>query len=137
MPLPPPAPLKRTLYIGNFVDTPRIGQLQVRERTLVAVDEMGVIRAIKSERNLEDVVRELGWDSREVEREGEEGEGWWAPGFVGKFFLDGVRFLVCCFVMCLRSPNAKKERGKKNLEIEDFHFMSIISLKTIWDRKML
>ncbi|KAL8740788.1 MAG: hypothetical protein Q9190_006542, partial [Brigantiaea leucoxantha] len=82
MPLPPPAPLKRTLYIGNFVDTPRIGQLQVRERTVVAVDEMGVIRAIKSERNLEDVVRELGWDSWEVEREEEGGEGWWAPGFV-------------------------------------------------------
>lgn len=92
--------LLRTLYVGNFLWTPSLGQLQVLENAVIGVDENGIIAFIleggedeplEPARGSGDVqlrftflekVRRHGW------KDGEwdcvvGGKGWWFPGFVG------------------------------------------------------
>ncbi|KAL9044781.1 MAG: hypothetical protein Q9214_002104, partial [Letrouitia sp. 1 TL-2023] len=53
------SPLRKTVYVGNFVHTPRCGGgLEVLERHAIVVDERGVIRAVRG-------VKDVGKDGRE------------------------------------------------------------------------
>lgn len=105
------SPLKRTLYIGNFLWTPSLGQLKVLENAVIGVDESGVmafvleggeIDPMEPARGSGDVqmrfpflekVRQHGWKDGEWECVvgGKGGRGWWFPGFVGAL----LRYLFC------------------------------------------
>lgn len=107
---PNTSPLQRTLYIGNFLWTPSLGQLKVLENTVIGVDESGVIAFIleggddepmETARGSGDVqfrppilgkVRGHGWKNGEWDCVvgGRGGRGWWFPGFIGallRYFL--------------------------------------------------
>ncbi len=96
-------PLKRTLYTGNFLWTPSLGQLKVLGKAVIGVDENGTIvfilesgedEPMESARGSGDVqlrstflekVRRHGWEDGEWDcvAGGEGGRGWWFPGFIG------------------------------------------------------
>lgn len=108
---PKKSPLKRTLYIGDFLWTPLLGQLQVLENTVIGVDESGVIAFIleggedepmEPARVPSDVqlrspvlgkVRGHGWKDGDWDCVvgGRGGRGWWFPGFIGAL----LRYLLC------------------------------------------
>ncbi|KAL9610515.1 MAG: hypothetical protein Q9167_004775, partial [Letrouitia subvulpina] len=95
-----PPPLRKTVYVGNFVHTPRCGGgLEVLEKHAIAVDERGVIRAVQAVEEVGEVGRDplkarvaagIGWRGEECdvefigawEDEEEDVMEWVAPGFV-------------------------------------------------------
>ncbi len=100
---PKKSPLKRILYIGNFLWTPSLGQLKVLENAVIGVDENGTIafalkgggdEPIEPAQVSGDVqlrcpflekVRQHGWKDGEWDWVvgGKGGTGWWFPGFIG------------------------------------------------------
>lgn len=65
-------------YAGKFIHTPSLGQLEILDNTIIAVDERGVIREIV--RDGQKMTEEYaGWESIDWEGDGR----FWFPGFVG------------------------------------------------------
>jgi len=113
------SPLTRTLYTGNFLWTPSLGQLKVLEKAVIGVDENGTIAFIlengedepmESARGSGDVqlrfpllekVRRHGWKDGEWDCVvgGNGGTGWWFPGFIGallRYLLYRLPFFSIC-----------------------------------------
>lgn len=101
--------LKPTVYIGNFIHTPSLGQLEVFEDTFICVDANGIIVKIYNrDRNPNGIISDSeerekdprAWRVRVVGRLMEDcgmdvrdmnwvdgrtdGSHWWVPGFVGE-----------------------------------------------------
>jgi guanine deaminase len=84
-------PLRRTVYIGTFLHSASLGDIEVSERTAIGVDEEGIITFI--EKNLTDeqtilrCIEGNGWDAGEYDLvQAPEGDGvirFWFPGFIG------------------------------------------------------
>ena len=95
----PRAPLRPTVYSGNFLWTPALGQLEVRENTAVGVNSDGVIAFVLDTSNkearssarweqnvlLKSEVEKQGWMKGEWELidHGNNAMKWWFPGFIG------------------------------------------------------
>ena len=99
---PPP---KRTLYVGNFVWTPSLGQLKVLENAAVGVDENGIIAFIIADMDIDsqpdgwescspqlqsilrEAVAKCGWKGNDWDLmiRSRNGLEWWFPGFVGAY----------------------------------------------------
>lgn len=95
--------LTRTVYTGNFLWTPSLGQLKVLENAVIGVDDSGTIAFILECGEDEPVetapgsgdlelrfmflekVRQHGWKDGEWNCVvgGKGGRGWWFPGFIG------------------------------------------------------
>ena len=80
------APIPKTIYLGAFVHSVSLSELEICERGAIGVDEAGLIQFV--ERGVEDVEvlkGKEGWGSAEVVSV--EGDGWFFPGFVGELHL--------------------------------------------------
>lgn len=93
------ASMKRRIYAGTFIHTPTLGELCVLEDARVGVNEEGVIEWIErrkqgkepgGEDGAEELVEGRKWGDGEMEtvevEGGDDGYGWYFPGFVGRFF---------------------------------------------------
>lgn len=80
--------LQKTLYIGPFIHSDSLTELDICPNGMIGVDESGkiafVVRSVKGQRV---PFAEEGWEQAKVVRI--EGPGWFFPGFVGTF---AVRF---------------------------------------------
>ena len=97
---------RSTLYIGTFIHTPSLGELEVLEDSIVRVDPKGIIIGVYRNVLCNSKEREVdsrGWknsidrliEQGKVGPDDEEGfalqygrmdgSGWWACGFVGEF----------------------------------------------------
>ncbi|PSN72100.1 guanine deaminase [Corynespora cassiicola Philippines] len=75
------APIPKTIYLGAFVHSVSLSELEICERGAIGVDEAGLIQFV--ERGVEDVEilkGKEGWGSAEIVSV--EGDGWFFPGFV-------------------------------------------------------
>lgn len=95
-----------TIYVGTFIHTPSLGELEVLEKALVCVDSEGVIAQIhKDDGNVYSEIsgtaaRDDGFPNQYLERlttdwgvpledvkwvlGRTDGSAWWTPGFVGE-----------------------------------------------------
>ena len=110
--------IKRTLYVGNFVWTPSLGQLKVLENAAVGVDEDGIIAFIFEDVDIDPqfddwescspqlrsmlrkAVEKYGWKGDEwgCMIRSQKGLEWWFPGFVGAYFTQLYFFSSPTFV---------------------------------------
>ena len=80
-------PLRRTVYLGTFIHSKTLGELERFEEAAIGVDENGIITFI--EQNLSDLfglktrIQRYGWDNYDLVHAPEETIGFWFPGFVG------------------------------------------------------
>ena len=97
--------LNRTLYVGNFVWTPSLGQLKVLENAAVGVDNGGIIAFILEDVDIDpqpddwescspqlrsmltEAVAKYGWKGEDWDCmiRSRNGLEWWFPGFVGAY----------------------------------------------------
>jgi guanine deaminase len=78
------APVKATLYVGAFVHSTSLKELELQERGVIGVDDKGVIAFV--ERNVEDVsrIKEKYADFKAAEIV-EVKDGFFFPGFIGTY----------------------------------------------------
>lgn len=81
------APLKNTIYLGPFVHSKTLKELEICENGAIGVDETGVIRFVeRGVESVEEVVKKFeSWNDAKVVRV--KGEGFFFPGFVGRCFI--------------------------------------------------
>ncbi|CAO2647948.1 Nn.00g088700.m01.CDS01 [Neocucurbitaria sp. VM-36] len=77
------APILRTIYVGPFVHSTSLTEIEIEEKGAIGVDENGIIRFV--ERSLSKGVEELkkqneGWEDARVVNV--EGNGFFFPGFI-------------------------------------------------------
>ncbi len=72
-----------TAYIGTFVHSTSLRDVEILEQKVIGVGEDGTIQFIHDEAGWEDKARSLGWKQFETIRAGADRVGFWFPGFVG------------------------------------------------------
>ena len=106
MSLPHPQ-LLPTIYVGTFIHTPSLGELEILENSIIRVDASGIIVGIQKNvlPSVDEREKDPKWEgcinrltedweliqnTKEevrVERGRLDGSGWWCPGFVGRQWL--------------------------------------------------
>lgn len=87
-----PAPLlEKTLYVGTFIHSISLTELEICEKGVIGVDEKGKIAFIEREGRGE---KKEGWEAAKVVRIRGEGVGFFFPGFIGEFAFTS-RFSIC------------------------------------------
>lgn len=76
-----PAPPEKTLYIGTFIHSISLTELEVCENGVIGVDERGKIAFVEKDGKGK---REEGWEAAKVVRIRGEGVGFFFPGFIGE-----------------------------------------------------
>lgn len=89
------APISKTIYVGSFVHSKSLTELDVCEKGAIGVDEEGVIRYVERGGEGVEVLQKVqekegGWRDAEVVKI--RGNGFFFPGFVGMY-----GFLLCEF----------------------------------------
>jgi len=78
-------PLRKTIYLGPFVHSVSLKQLEICESGAIGVDEEGVIAFVeRGVAGLEDVVKKVGGEWEEANVVKVKGEGFFFPGFIGE-----------------------------------------------------
>jgi guanine deaminase len=82
---------KRTVYIGPFVHSESLQDLDICQNGVIGVDELGKIAFIERAGNDSvDAAEKHGWDSYDVVRITDN--GFFFPGFVGKAYHEFINF---------------------------------------------
>lgn len=76
--------LPKTIYVGTFVHSLSLSNLEIGEKGAIGVDENGTIRFVERDTELGDVHQNHSeWkDAKVVEL---KGDGFYFPGFIGEF----------------------------------------------------
>lgn len=79
--------ISKTIYLGTFVHSISLSELEIGEKGAIGVDENGVIRFVEKNVDLHAVhERHADWkDAKLVEV---KGNGFFFPGFIGTSFLE-------------------------------------------------
>lgn len=75
--------LEKTLYIGPFIETPSLGELDICPNGMIGVDEQGKIAFVTRSVKGAQIPVEGGWEDAKVVRI--NGTGWFFPGFIGTY----------------------------------------------------
>ena len=87
------APISKSIYIGPFVHSKSLSELEIQEHGAIGVDEDGIIRFV--ERNLHDgslsnLIQQKGDDWTDAQIVEINGSGFFFPGFIGAIGLVAV-----------------------------------------------
>lgn len=72
--------LQKTIYVGAFVHSKTLQELEHCQNGAIGVDEKGVIAFVEQE--TEDVLSKPGWESAKIVKI--PGSGFFFPGFIGQ-----------------------------------------------------
>lgn len=85
----PPAPPQKTVYLGTFIHSKDLGNLEYLHNAAVFVDEHGTIVAIDKQcdqaKAEETVFPKLGWSNTQAVVRAAKPDQFFFPGFIGKF----------------------------------------------------
>jgi guanine deaminase len=87
------SPVKRALYMGTFIHSKSLAEMEYLHDSIVAVDENGKIAAIKSGKTGKDaLLAELGWIEEDVDIKACGKEQFFFPGFIGMIALSSNKY---------------------------------------------
>lgn len=79
------AEISKTIYVGTFVHSISLAELEIGENGAIGVDENGVIQFVHKDVDLK-TVHEEHPEWREAKIAEVKGNGFFFPGFVGMFY---------------------------------------------------
>lgn len=93
------SPSQKTLFLGSFVHSKSLGELEFLHDSAVCVDEKGVITAVEKgcdQKTVEEnVYPKLGWVAGEVTVHTSQPGQFFFPGFIGLFAHSSHEHITC------------------------------------------
>lgn len=84
-----PPPKKRTIYIGTFIHSISLANLEILDHAVIGVDENGTITFIEKDVKLPVVAevteQKYGWKDSSIVKGVGESTAFFFPGFVGQY----------------------------------------------------
>jgi len=74
--------LEKTIYVGAFVHSKSLQELEICQKGAIGVDENGTIAFVKRNVTDPEALGKDGWESAKIVKVGEN--GFFFPGFIGK-----------------------------------------------------